>query len=240
MCQIMYLPQGSYINKKHVYTSQKNNPHGIGMMWVEDGRVKVFHGRKSYAELVTALNDHKSHNVIVHMRYATCGSKSIINHHPFKILDKERDGIDLYMMHNWTLPIDLPCGLRSDSYHFAQELRKYIREFGIEELYNPDNARNLGRVIGINNRVILLDSNGKVTFLNEESGSYFGKTVKRWYANIYSLKLGYREKTRNNKNLIIKRIKNRKKHKRVSHNIGNMPLRRYNITRYMFNSLAYD
>jgi predicted glutamine amidotransferase len=231
MCQIMYMPKGSYINKRHVYTSQKNNPHGIGMMWVEGGRVKVYRGKKSYTEIIDELRKHSRHDLILHMRYATRGSHSNINCHPFKILDYNQDGIDLYMMHNWTLPIGLGKTLHSDSYHLAQELRRYILKHGIESLYNPRNADLLGRVIGVNNRVIFLDSNNKVTYINKESGLTLGKSVKRWYANRYSLETSYRKKTKTRNNVVIQRIK--KKKIQTPHRIKNMVLRRYNIVRYM-------
>lgn len=126
MCLIVYSPGSEEIDfdEEHFDNAWSSNPHGVGFMWTEDGRVrtKKTRDRAKGKRLFKRLKDKV--NLGIHFRFRTSGATDINNVHPFQILTKEEDGIDLFMMHNGVLSVHEPKAQFSDTWHFA---RNYLR-----------------------------------------------------------------------------------------------------------------
>lgn len=87
---------------KHCIT---NNQDGYGWA-IPDGKggLEVYKSAEcaNYEEFCKALHGHKL-PVMLHLRYTTAGATNLTNAHPFQILTKKEDGVDLVMCHNGTL-----------------------------------------------------------------------------------------------------------------------------------------
>lgn len=104
-----------------------NNPDGWGLS-VPEGDGKLLTLRS--AETPDPDNLYKlvqeeflTHKIMLHLRYTTAGATELRNAHPFPILEKSKDGIDLRMCHNGTLSAYSPQkGNESDT-------RVFVRQF---------------------------------------------------------------------------------------------------------------
>ena len=147
----------------YVYT---RNNDGFGAMWTEDGRVNHFKtiglSREAewekYNEQLDAFPD-----TIFHFRMRTHGRVSEALCHPFRILHKNRHGVDLFMMHNGVLSSfgsNLKAG-QSDTTNFKDKILVPLLT------RNPDALDDEEVMAGINkltsgSRLIFLNSEGKV------------------------------------------------------------------------------
>jgi hypothetical protein len=62
------------------------NPHGCGLVWADQGTIKVWRSMApTPAELHTLMEELRAHRYLFHARYATHGTKSIENVHPFTV-----------------------------------------------------------------------------------------------------------------------------------------------------------
>lgn len=129
MCLIVYSP-GKEPEQKIDFTETdfacawESNPHGVGFMWPEDGKIQIRKTQKKEKalKLFRALKDKP--NLGIHFRYRTHGEKDISNVHPFQVLNLQEDGVDLWMMHNGVLSVYEAKKQFSDTWHFA---RNYLR-----------------------------------------------------------------------------------------------------------------
>lgn len=108
MCIIIY-SKGALIPEEHLENSEISNPHGIGLMWKENGVVKIEKGI-DLSYLIDKLKKLKGVEHAVHFRLATHGEISAEMCHPFvvssniKELLKTKTETDIALMHNGTIP----------------------------------------------------------------------------------------------------------------------------------------
>lgn len=116
MCVICYVPKGNCLpSKKDLGAMWDANPHGAGLMWLQDGEVFIKKGYflfdKFYEDL--QLIKQKDVDVAIHMRIATSGGINKAMCHPFAItneieeLKMSRNITDCAMMHNGIIPINI-------------------------------------------------------------------------------------------------------------------------------------
>lgn len=122
MCLIM-IGNIADIEQSSIERAFKAHPHGAGIAYsYRKGRSKISVARKGFMSvdsLLVALDRvPKDVDIAIHFRYATHGSVSQVNTHPFPV------GKDRYVMHNGVLPLGSPgMGGRSDSAHLAAIIR---------------------------------------------------------------------------------------------------------------------
>jgi hypothetical protein len=156
------------------------------MMWVEDDRVKTITGLFTLEEILGHWRTHKHRSIAVHFRFSTKGSITVDNCHPFKVLDKDEDGVDLYMMHNGSIPGLGERGGKSDTRLWIETyLRPRLLAEGYEVIKKQEVRDEIGRRITIKNKLFFLASDGWNGFVNRAEGHLLGDT---WYSNLYSLK----------------------------------------------------
>lgn len=85
--------------------SLTRNSDGIGIMYYEEGRIKVHKMLGNLRECLEMYAEHMTRDsFILHHRFATVGDKSLENVHPFKILSiDDGDPYDLFMCHNGSI-----------------------------------------------------------------------------------------------------------------------------------------
>lgn len=169
------------------------NADGTGIMFANNGKVIVRKALKTVQEQVDLFNHYTKsvtngaiNELIIHSRLATHGLKNELNCHPYQVLDKEKDGDEVWCMHNGIITCkgsDLEKD-KSDTYNF---LNYYVRPLIKGKLHLLDDIQfieMLSSFIGKGNKLVFLDHTGKSYFVNKDSGIIFkGKT---WLSNSYS------------------------------------------------------
>lgn len=109
------------LNIEALRTAYRDNPDGVGLLWWEPdfGWKEDRSVEATCAEVEGAIAKLESRSLLwaIHFRWATAGSVSKRNCHPFPL------GGGAYMMHNGVLPYTPSKKDRSDTWAFAQMLR---------------------------------------------------------------------------------------------------------------------
>jgi predicted glutamine amidotransferase len=184
-----------------------NNPDGYGLSYPdENGKLITLRSadrpdpEKLYRMLNEELIDRK---LLVHLRYTTVGDTILRNAHPFPILEKDKDGIDLRMAHNGTLSKYRPksnISTESDTRVFVREFvrplfKRLIKGMSPEELMHDDFTKKiLEDQLSAASVLTFLDGNGNSLICNETGNG--GKSEEGWYySNTYSFNPKHREPT---------------------------------------------
>lgn len=198
MCLIHTLNADTQLSNGWLKNIHGKNPDGIGFMGLEDGQFVV----KRYVpkNQRRALKWYRAHVEgragIVHWRYATHGTVNLDNCHPYKVLDKDEDGLEMWLMHNGVMDeYDQYTHLddvgessyfhghkkrygfgnetdnRSDTYHFIRvvilPLVKPSLGGNPKALMNPVVQRLIASLIGYSNKLAIMDSDGDQVIINE-------------------------------------------------------------------------
>lgn len=110
MCVIIVNKEGELIKDEVLLVSAKINPHGLGVLWLDDYKV-TYHESDDYGILQT------ERPFVAHFRYATVGKVSKENTHPFHIDD------DHVLFQNGTVN-GLGNSKMTDTEHLAQLLSR--------------------------------------------------------------------------------------------------------------------
>lgn len=197
MCIIMLSEVGDLPNKDKLKVAYDNNPHGFGVMWVEDGRVQTEHGLYTFEQVWETLERLEGTPWCMHLRWVTRGKLSVNQCHPFQISSKALSGRDIWMMHNGTFmflneKVAAFGGLKSDTECFADGLREILRGHlqPAKVLFSDQIQRNMKRKIEPFNKMVFLTDEGHFKIFNQEAGEWLNNSM--WVSNTYSFQVGYR------------------------------------------------
>ena len=214
MCLIVYMPPGKRLPINELENGRRQNRDGFGIMYHDpssDSVVVVKNNNSTEKGFRSAyLNVPNDVAMVVHFRMATQGAVSMANQHPFLILDKATDGIDLFMVHNGMIDgFDGPeydpnfygygynaaefggtaCESDSDTAMFVNQIVKPILEIEPQIMYTEAFKSLLfwrlggGDKYAYPNKLVFLDSMGQVIIINESAGAW----VKGcWLSNLNS------------------------------------------------------
>jgi len=190
MCIIFYNPDGTKYDKRELRNAADHNDDGAGIMWVEDGKVKVHHEMvKSGEQLIKMMKDFEGRPHMLHLRYATHGQPSIELCHPFKATPDEGSEQAVWLMHNGVIKdyAKKASTKESDTLVFSRTLQQVVKGYGSTDiLFHEKYVKHLESVIDAD-RMIFLRDDGKVQVLNPAKWFQDEKT-NIWYSNMYSLK----------------------------------------------------
>jgi len=163
MCLIIDKPEGTSVPETWLHNAVKNNDDGWGIMWSENGKVRVekgfkFRGLRKWADKLTEKH------ALIHCRLATSGKKNIENCHPYPV------GNGIWMMHNGIISIPSEHDDWSDTKHFAEYcvrpmLMKYPAMYG-----TPLFEGLLGYFVGTGNKLAFMNAEGEVQIVNKKQG----------------------------------------------------------------------
>ena len=119
MCVILHRLKGNNISEKHLLKAKDFNPDGFGIMYVDNNKVLFEKGFIKDNELLDKIKELGDREFVLHFRIKTHGKIDKNNCHPFPV------GNDVYMMHNGQLFIKTPNKDKSDTFHFADYLKKH-------------------------------------------------------------------------------------------------------------------
>lgn len=203
MCLIIQRPAKVELDFEKFKTAVMNNPHGYGLA-VPDGNGNLItirdHNKPDAEDLYKFIHEEfKDQRVMVHLRYTTAGATNLRNAHPFPILEKSVDGVDLRMAHNGTLPAYKGNTSESDTRRFVKQyvrpLFKRLRKgMDIEDiLTDPFIHKLLDDKLTSASVLTFIDGNGNTLEVNAKGngGMYLDNGV--YYSNTYSFNKTHRE-----------------------------------------------
>lgn len=189
MCIIFYNETGKPYDEEHLSIAYDNNPHGVGLMWVEEGRVRTLRGLFSKDKLFKIIDHFHGVPHALHLRWRTRGEINKDLCHPFRASHVGASK-SVYLMHNGTIFGVTPKAGLSDTHAFAHKMQDVTYEYGTDMLFQENFLRRVEKNIQSFNKVIFLRDDGKVAIMNPESWTVMDGI---WYSNTYSLEDGYRK-----------------------------------------------
>ena len=191
MCIIIYKPEDKKFSETLMRRAFAGNDDGFGLMYVcGDKNCKKVHHAKTVAGIDQILKMYKPvqhRELAMHFRFATHGTISQANAHPYPVYTIDKDGFDLYMMHNGVFNF-VDTGKdkdKSDTAHFIDNWLKPVLNGDPAVLQNKMFQKMLGRAID-GNKLLFLDGDGNYTFINEHLGDIH-KDSGCWVSQQYSL-----------------------------------------------------
>jgi len=184
MCMLCVVPPNVIPSREMLENSALNNPHGFGFAIVIPNEKRIHVERTMNAD--TSINrfiemrgKYPEGYAMWHARFATHGTTTVDNCHPFKVGKDERT----YLAHNGILPIIEPNGdTRSDTRIFAEDLLPAIG--GVASLDNPQ-VQNLIEDFTTGSKVCVLtvhpDARFQCYLFHEEKGWRDDTNV--WWSN---------------------------------------------------------
>jgi hypothetical protein len=179
------------------YAYSRNND-GYGAMWVEDGRVQHFKQTGLSAdEIYSAMEERVARNpeAIFHMRLRTHGKVIPGLSHPFRILNKNRHGKDLFFMHNGVLSgfgSNLTYGM-SDTTCFKDKMLIPLLTRDPDALDDPDVWGEINKMTR-GSRLVFMDSDGKTYFTSPGSwNDRYGLNLSNTYMLPSEPVMGFRQ-----------------------------------------------
>jgi len=128
-----------------------------------------------------------------HFRYRTHGAIGQEQSHPFKVLDKETNGVDMYFMHNGTVSTLKATDLLKDESD-TQAFNRLILNPILRE--NPDFVKNqafhklLREYVGSGSKLCFMYGDGEIVKINSEGGD---TRAECWVSNLYSFNRTHRD-----------------------------------------------
>lgn len=177
MCIIVVQPKGHSFSDAEITDFYNHNPHGFGVMYVEDGELKGARGVPSDAE--EAVRWYREYGdkraCVLHYRYATSGLIDATMAHPFPVSD------ELMVVHNGVLPGGNE--LESDTFQFVRDTLKPLfgAKGGYKRLHDPEVRAYLEKIVK-GSAVVFLDVEGEVHKFGNKGLEYNGC----WYSNTYA------------------------------------------------------
>jgi hypothetical protein len=181
MCLIVHKPAGRAFNLDLITQAASVNRDGFGLMWPEDGKlqtVKIL-DMTQLRHTVELFNKRPEIEAGLHLRYATHGTISNDNCHPFS-----RNGFGL--MHNGIISHVKTKGDESDTRAFCRAYAwPMLRRHGI----NVDTVYQLASLHGPGNRLLVADSAGNFARTGdwtEVEGCQYSNTSYFWSSKSFA------------------------------------------------------
>lgn len=178
MCLIIHHPAGHTISRHDFADIARRNPDGFGLMTSSSGVLHTFRTIGTIADAHAMYMEHGAGRAsVLHWRFATHGTVSLDNAHPFTLTP------DIAFVHNGMLTCGTPDEDASDTAHLARAILAPIARDNPDALFNPEFRAVLSPLIGIGNKLAVMDRHGRVSIFNRASGM---DHKGRWYSNAYA------------------------------------------------------
>lgn len=198
MCWLVHKPANVVIPEDLLEVAYKRNDDGFGIMYYDAMLKQVVVAKvlpKNFDDVLALYNEHKHRELGIHFRMRTSGATNLDMVHPFKVLDKDEDGHDVYMMHNGILNNVRTTATHSDTYFLATEHLKPMLRHGVDLLQEKAFRDLMVLQLGRNNKLLLLDDTGKFTRIYQVGNDSVAFDDGFWCSNTYAISgqrdLGY-------------------------------------------------
>ena len=180
MCLIVHAKAGVAVPRDLIEDAFYGNSNGFGLMWFEDGQVRVVkdHDMRP-AQIDELVSGTLQFERVLHFRMATHGGVNHSNTHPFEIVP------GMHMMHNGILPCTAARGSGdSDTAVFVKDVvRPLVEAGGYEALDNAGVVNLIDHMRGSGNRLVFMDGTGQVRIFGRELGVEWKDL---WCSNTYA------------------------------------------------------
>lgn len=206
MCLIVVKNGEGEFTLENFERSVNRNSDGMGIMWLEEGRVKVERVLGSLEQQRKVYRRHMTKGLFVlHHRMATHGAKTPIglklNCHPYKIMDMDDgDAMDIYMVHNGVINnTQSTDNSMSDTWNFIENHIKPILKADPNLLWTAGVQMMITNFIGSGSKLVFLTNHAEVPLLtfNKPAGSEVNGC---WLSNTYSIAASTNNTNYNNYN----------------------------------------
>jgi len=185
MCVIIHKPAGKEIAEKDILTAARKNSDGFGFMYYDPNQKKIITGKalfKDPKELLEIFKQQIPYEACYHLRIKTHGSVSIDNCHPFKVLSQDKNGRDMYFMHNGIIAKVKEEKDESDTRAFNRLiLRPLLKKR--HSLIKTDSFKTLVESFIGGSKLVFMYGDGEVIKFNEQLG---GTHDGMWVSNTHS------------------------------------------------------
>lgn len=164
----------------------QSNEDGVGVMFAHHGELIIKKLLPNSAqELIQFYRENiQGRDCAFHLRMRTHGDIDLLNCHPYEVLNRAEHGIDLWLMHNGVLATGNQSDPRySDTWHYINDYLKPILVTNPDFAFHPSFADLIGKHIGVSNKFVLMDNEGRQTVINQDAGVYWGGL---WLSNTYA------------------------------------------------------
>jgi glutamine amidotransferase len=172
MCVLIYKPAGTSVSESILRGCFDRNDDGLGIGHSDGSTLHIWRTLTNIDEAckrAALLNDYPA---MIHFRYATHGTVSMENVHPFWINDTRRALVG----HNGIIQIGTQAG-ESDTRSFVSNVLANMRD----GWWNNHIARTqIEKLLG-GSRLAIMEEDGKCTFLNKAQGETTADGV--WFSN---------------------------------------------------------
>ena len=175
MCLAILQPAGTDVPLTRLRQAAINNPDGCGYAYLTPSGVQTRKGR-NWAEIepayLAAVRRYGSTSpFLVHFRWATHGSVSTRNTHPFRLADGGA------MIHNGIIHnVDQPEGMSDTRYFVRAVIDRLPLGWQHDALYRE----MIARYIGSGNKLAFLGPDGSTLLINGAQGETYAGV---WYSN---------------------------------------------------------
>jgi hypothetical protein len=189
MCLIAVREQGTELFPvDKLKNAQQRNSDGWGIMYADGKEVRTIKKVAGWDAFEREFErvDRLSLPTALHFRFATQGAKINANCHPFKVLDRNKHGLSLWLMHNGTLRYDNKGkdDSRSDTAIFVDSVLRPVLIKSPGLIREPAFQHMLAETIGFGNKLVFLEGTGDIHIINRKAGDDQGGI---WFSNTYSL-----------------------------------------------------
>lgn len=175
MCLAIYKPAETPADWKSYENGFESNDHSWGFAAVRDGVLIVKHGVGKFDEFRQAFEPYAGCQAVIHFRWATHGSRTVANCHPFLVSK------NLAVIHNGI--ISIKCNVhsdRSDTWHFNELVLKPMHKRDNDFFKRPEIVYTQ-ELAHRGNKLCFLRADGTHCIWGEEDGHW--ETDGHWYSN---------------------------------------------------------
>lgn len=160
MCLIVFNKDKEFPYKLF-YEARDRNRHGLGVVYEENGELVIEKALGMTAQRKLFVKHRTKQNAMWHLRYATAGSVSKENIHPFEVTNVRDHGLGIVIAHNGTMPNEIVDNKKeNDSKFFINNYLKPILIGQPSLIHNAEFRKMVKMTIGWNNRLGVITSDG--------------------------------------------------------------------------------
>jgi len=163
-----------------------SNGDGVGVMFSHHGELVI---KKMIPNTAQEFIDFYRENIAgrdcaFHLRMRTHGDIDLLNCHPYEVLNKAQHGLDIWLMHNGVLSTGNKADItKSDTWHYINDYLKPMLAGNPDFAFHPSFKALIEDHIGVSNKFVIMDNEGRQTVINQSSGVYWGGL---WLSNTYA------------------------------------------------------
>jgi len=172
MCVIICKPAGKELAETDVRGAHRANPDGFGLMYYDEEKKDIIARKEVFKEpdkIIKAVKALKDVDACFHFRIRTHGPIAYQTCHPFRVTNKEKHGMTIYLMHNGIIHGMKEKQDESDTQAFVNS---YLHELLKRDpsMIESEAFRDLiENKIGANNKLCFMYGEGKIIRFNERS-----------------------------------------------------------------------